>query len=99
MPMSNFYGDDNASAPLANAVPGDKFVYDHPDDAGYGEQALGQPLSAEMQELDLKEGTEVSLLEYDAETGWPLVEWVDDKGLDRITTIDPQFLSNFTAAP
>jgi hypothetical protein len=85
--------------PLANAVPGDKFTYDHPDNSGYGEVALGQPLSAEMQELDLKEGKEVTLLEYDTETGWPLVEWVDDKGLDRITTVDPQYLANFTAVP
>jgi hypothetical protein len=99
MPISDFSGDENASAPLASAVPGDKFIYDHPADAGYGEHALGQPLSAEMMELDLKEGKEVTFLEYDAETGWPLVEWVDDKGLGRITTIDPQYLALFPAAP
>ena len=85
------------SSPLANSQPGDKFIYSHPAGAGYGQEALGQPLSAEMTELDINDGKEVTLLEYDVETGWPLVEWVDDKGLDRITTIDPQYLSNFTA--
>lgn len=75
---------------------GDLFVYTHADGKGYGEMHLGQPLSAEMQELDIKEGQEVAFLEYDAESGWPIVEWVDDKGLDRITTIDPDiFDTNF----
>lgn len=69
--------------------PGDKLIYDHADNLGFGEAARGQPLTAEMTELDLKDGTEVTFLEYDAESGWPLVEWVDDVGIDRITTIDP----------
>lgn len=84
---------------LANALPGDKFIYTHPEQKGFGEVARGEPLSAEMIELDITEGKEVTLLEYDADTGWPLVEWVDFKGLDRITTIDPQYLAHFPAAP
>jgi hypothetical protein len=48
-----------------------------------------------MNELDIQEGTEVTLLVYDEETGWPLIEWVDSKGLNRITTIDPLYLENF----
>lgn len=72
---------------MANA--GDKFIYNHPEGAGFGEQARGEPLTAEMTELDLKNGQEVTLLEYDAESEWPLIEWVDGVGINRITTIDP----------
>jgi hypothetical protein len=71
------------------AVVGQFYVYDHPDNQGFGEQALGAPLSAEMQELDMTDGTPVTVLELDAESNWPLVEWVDSKGIDRITTIEP----------
>jgi hypothetical protein len=77
--------------PQKAASPGDEFVYDHPDDQGYGHSALGQPLSAEMTELDMHDGTQVTLLEYDEDSGWPLVEWTDGVGLPRITTIDPDF--------
>ena len=83
------------TAPLANAVPGDKFTYNHPDQAGYGENALGTSLTAEMTELDLQHGAEVTLLEYDQDTDWPLVEWTDAKGINRITTVDPQYLDLF----
>jgi hypothetical protein len=76
-------------------VPGDKFVYAHPDSKGFGEEALGQPLTAEMTELDIKQGMEVTFLDYDEITGWPLVQWVDDKGIGRITTIDEQYIINF----
>lgn len=81
---------------------GGVFVYSHPEGKGYGEHnksAAGfGDLSAEMMELDLKEGQEVTLLEYDADSGWPLVQWVDGTGIDRITTIDPdQFDTNFTS--
>ena len=70
------------------ASPGDKFTYEHPEGAGFGEQARGEPLSAEMTELDLKSGQEVTFLEYDADSGSPLIEWVDGVGIDRITTVD-----------
>lgn len=94
--FSSFYGDTPEQ--WADAQPGDKFIYDHPADAGYGEHARGEPLSAEMTELDMQDGMEVTLLEYDVDTGWPLVEWTDAKGLPRITTIDPQYLEHFPAA-
>jgi hypothetical protein len=71
------------------AEVGKQYIYDHPDDAGYGEHALGEPLSAEMTELDMADGTEVYVIELDAESGWPLVDWTDSKGIYRITTIDP----------
>lgn len=78
------------------ANPGDKFLYDHPMNSGYGEDALGQPLSAEMTELDMQDGMVVTFLEYDERApDWALVEWVDAKGLDRITAIDPATFSNF----
>jgi hypothetical protein len=84
--------------PLASAQPGDKFVYTHPDQKGYGEHARGDALSAEMTELDLKDGTEVTLLEYDADSGDPLVQWTDSTGIDRITTIGPDNLALFPTA-
>jgi hypothetical protein len=76
------------------ASEGDKFIYAHPENKGYGEDARGEPLSAEMTELDLQDGMAVSFLEYD-DAGWALVEWVDNKGIDRITAIDPEVFSYF----
>lgn len=78
------------------ANPGDMFTYTHPEGAGFGEAARGEPLSAEMTELDLKDGQNVEFLEYDAESDWPIIKWVDGIGIDRITTIDPDtFDANF----
>jgi hypothetical protein len=70
-------------------VIGEKYIYHNPDVFGYGEQAAGGPGTSEMSSLDLADGTEVTLLENDADSGWPIVEWVDSTGLGRITTIDP----------
>jgi hypothetical protein len=81
------------------ANQGDKFIYEPGHGNGYGHNAKGQELTAEMTELDLRPGTEVTFLEYDADSDWPLVQWVDGVGIDRITTIDPDaFFSDFTAA-
>jgi hypothetical protein len=71
------------------AEVGQAYIYDHPDDKGYGENAKGDVLTAEMQELDLQDGTQVTVLELDAESDWPLVDWIDSTGIYRITTIDP----------
>ena len=68
---------------------GAKYAYGHPDGLGYGEMARGEPLTAEMTELDLKDGQEVTLLDYDADSDWPIIEWVDGTGINRITTVDP----------
>jgi hypothetical protein len=76
------------------ASAGDRFIYNHPNGLGFGEHFRGETLTAEMTELDLASGTEVMLLEYDADTSWPLVQWVDSKGLDRITTVEPQFFQD-----
>jgi hypothetical protein len=52
-----------------------------------------------MTELDLKPGTAVVLHSYDADTSWPIVEWTDDTGIGRMTTIDPvAFDADFTPA-
>lgn len=76
---------------------GERYTYDHPEDLGFGEHHLGQPLTAEMTELDMKEGTEVTVLDFDENSGWPLAEWTDSTGIGRITTIDPDFFAaNFS---
>lgn len=85
------------------ATPGDKFVYMHPTGAGFGEAVKADAgfgeLSAEMTELDLSDGTQVTFLEYDADSNWPIIQWVDGVGIDRITTIEPAlFASYFTNA-
>ena len=79
---------------------GDMYVYTHVEGKGYGEAAKSDAgygeATAEMTELDMKEGQEVSFIEYDADSGWPIVGWVDSTGVDRITTIDPDiFDTNF----
>jgi hypothetical protein len=68
---------------------GDQLVYEHPQGQGFGEAAKGITLTADMRELDMAHGTVVTFLEYDADSGWPLVEWTDGTGIQRITTIDP----------
>jgi hypothetical protein len=73
------------------AEVGKPYIYDHPDDKGFGEHALGAPLTAEMTELDMADGTPVYVIELDADSGWPLVDWTDSKGIYRITTVDPDF--------
>ena len=78
---------------------GDKYTFQHVSGAGFGEAARGEPLSAEMTELDLKDGQEVEFLENDAESGWPIIQWTDGVGINRITTIDPElFESSFHEA-
>jgi hypothetical protein len=76
------------------ASEGDRFIFAHPDNKGYGEDAKGEQLTAEMTELDLKDGMEVGFLQYD-DAGWALVEWTDDKGIERITAIDPDTFTYF----
>jgi hypothetical protein len=83
------------------AVPGDRFIYTHPEGKGFGEHVKAEAgygeLSAEMTELDLKDGQNVTFLDYDADSEWPMIEWVDAVGIDRITTIEPGlFDSNFS---
>jgi len=67
---------------------GDTYTYVHPDGLGFGEQSKGEPLTAEMAELDLKSGEEVVFLAEDEDSGSPIIEWTDAKGINRITTVD-----------
>jgi hypothetical protein len=79
------------------ATTGDEYLYNPGHGNGYGHNAKGQELTSEMTELDLKPNTEVTFLEFDADSDWPLVEWVDGQGIDRITTIEPSsFTDDFT---
>ena len=71
------------------AEPGQDYTYQPTHGKGFGHNARGSELTAEMTELDLKPGTPVTVLELDADSGWPLVQWKDDVGIDRITTIEP----------
>jgi hypothetical protein len=68
---------------------GAPYTYEPSHGTGYGHSAKGQPLSAEMTELDLKPGMEVVVHSLDADSDWPIIEWTDDVGLGRMTTIDP----------
>ncbi len=77
---------------------GDEFIHDSPDGTGYGHAARGEELTAEMTMLDLKNGTVVTYMEDD-DSGWHLVSWTDDLGIERITAIDPEYFgTNFTPA-
>lgn len=84
-----------SDAPLANAQPGDEFVFTHPTEQGLGEHVREGEQTAEMRELDLGHGMVVRLLEFDRDSGWPLIEWTDRTGIGRITTIDPQYMELF----
>ena len=83
------------------AVPntGQKFVYSHPTGLGYGEHHKGSAgfgeQTAEMKEIDLQDGMEVTYLEPDEDSGWPIVEWTDSNGLGRISTIDQGSFDEF----
>lgn len=78
---------------LAQREIGGIYVYGHPTGLGYGDhhkqQAGFGEQTAEMMELDLGEGTEVEYIANDEDSGWPIVQWKDGNGINRITTIDP----------
>ena len=76
------------------AQEGYPYIYDHADDKGYGEHYRGEVLTAEMTELDLKDGTPVFCIAIDEDTGWPLVDWTDDTGIYRITSVNPDDFDN-----
>ena len=89
-------------ASLMKAQPGDKFNYDHPSGLGYGEHNKNESgfgeLSAEMTELDLKDGMEVEFVDFDEATGWPIVKWTDTTGVLRHTTIEERYIDLFPAS-
>jgi hypothetical protein len=71
--------------PTDMPAPGDHYVYEH--SKGLGHEARGDVLTAEMNELDMQPGTEVVVVVID-DAGWPIVNWTDQKGLDRMTAIE-----------
>lgn len=80
-----------------------KYAYGHPDGLGFGEKARADSgfgeLSAEMTELDLKDGQEVELVGLDEDSDWPIIEWTDGVGINRRTTVDPEtFAEHFQEA-
>jgi hypothetical protein len=84
---------------MAKAAKGRKYTYNHEEGHGFGRHHAGEDLLAEMRELDLHSGEEVKVLEFDADSGWPIVQWTDRTGQSRHTTVDPEFFTeHFTGA-
>lgn len=80
-------------------VVGQVYIYDHPQGLGFGEQVKVEAgfgeLSAEMTELDLKDGQLVQVDDIDADSGWPVINWTDAVGIDRRTTIEPALFDTY----
>jgi ssRNA-specific RNase YbeY (16S rRNA maturation enzyme) len=74
-----------------------QFIYAPKHGKGHGQNAKGSDLSAEMTELDLKPDTIVTVIAVDSENADRVhAEWVDDKGLDRVTSFAlAEFESDF----
>jgi hypothetical protein len=91
--------DSNDGNDSKNAKAGGTYTYEHPTGAGFGEHHKMQSgfgeMTAEMTELDLKSGSEVTLLGTDEDSGWPIVEWTDGNGINRITTVDQATFDEF----
>jgi hypothetical protein len=73
---------------------GERYAFGHADGLGFGELAKGEPLTAEMRELDLKDGQEVTLIAFDEDSEWPIIEWTDGTGINRITTVEPDIFDS-----
>jgi hypothetical protein len=90
---------DSSSKNVRAGTVGSKYIYTHPLNAGFGEHHKSQAgfgeITAEMSELDLKDGTEVTLVAHDEDSGWPIVNWTDAVGIDRHTTIDQATFDEF----
>jgi hypothetical protein len=67
--------------------------YIHPRGRSYAEMMTGKRF--EPNPLDMASGTLVTLLGYDDDSVWPMVEWVDGAGTTRITTIDPVIFAEY----
>ena len=79
---------------------GERYTYQPADGKGHGESHKGVPLTAEMTALDLAPGTEVLVYEINVDTDWPILNWTDSTGIDRMTTFDPdEFAGDFQPLP
>ena len=70
-----------------------RLYYIHPRGLGYAEMMTGTRIDAER--LDMTSGTLVTLLGYDEDSVWPMVEWVDAENTTRITTVDPVIFAEY----
>jgi hypothetical protein len=50
---------------------------------------------ARVSKMDLVSGTTVTLVGYDEDSSWPMVEWIDGEGSTRVTTIDPVMFTEY----
>lgn len=74
---------------MSTPAVGCRYQYSHT--IGLAEHHASGALSAEMAELDLHPGTEVTVHDVDVERGGlVLVEWADRGGNPRITSVDPE---------
>ena len=84
---------------MPKAKVGSRYAYGHPmgfglgehvrDEAGFGE------MKTDMSELDLQDGQEVTLFALDEDSGWPIINWTDSTGIDRMTTVSPELFDRF----
>jgi hypothetical protein len=71
-------------------------TYRYRADTGLAATLVDRQLPAEMAELDLHPGTEVTVHGYDDDRDLVLVEWSDRSGNPRITSVEPAtFAANF----
>lgn len=65
--------------------------YRYSNTLGLAEHHASGALTAEMTELDMRPGTEVTVTDVDDERGGlVLVEWADRSSNPRITSVDPE---------
>jgi hypothetical protein len=67
--------------------------YVHPRGLAYTEMMSGKRFATH--ELDIANGMLVTLVGYDDESAWPMVEWTDGLGSARMTTIDPVMFAEY----
>jgi hypothetical protein len=70
-----------------------RLYYIHPRGLGYAEMMAGKRFK--HNNMDMFSGTLVTLLGYDEDSAWPMVEWMDKQGTIRITTIDPVIFAEY----
>jgi hypothetical protein len=97
MPKSKSESKTGAE-PLAQPPQvGNYYIYQPADGKGHGESHKGSELTAEMTALDLAPGTQVLVFEINVDTDWPILNWTDSVGIDRMTTFDPdEFAGDFS---
>jgi hypothetical protein len=67
--------------------------YIHPRGLSYASMMADKQFEPNM--ADMLNGTLVTLIGYDEDSVWPMVEWVDGYGTIRITTIDPVIFAEY----